>query len=42
MERVRKQTYITLAQDRAVKRLAQQQGTAEAEILRIDPITPRN
>ena len=34
MELVRKQTYITLAQDRAVKRLAQQQGTTEAEILR--------
>ena len=33
MELVRKQTYITPAQDRAVKRLAQQQGT-EAEILR--------
>ena len=34
MELVRKQTYITLAQDRAVKRLAQQQGTTESEILR--------
>lgn len=34
MELVRKQTYITPAQDRAVKRLAQQQGTTEAEILR--------
>ncbi len=34
MELIRKQTYITLAQDRAVKRLAQQQGTTEAEILR--------
>ncbi len=34
MELVRKQTYITLAQDRAVKRLAQRQGTTEAEILR--------
>lgn len=34
MELVRKQTYITTAQDRAVKRLAQQQGTTEAEILR--------
>ncbi|HJT58514.1 MAG TPA: CopG family transcriptional regulator [Ktedonobacteraceae bacterium] len=34
MELVRKQTYITLSQDRAVKRLAQQQGTTEAEILR--------
>ncbi|HYU76459.1 MAG TPA: CopG family transcriptional regulator [Ktedonobacteraceae bacterium] len=34
MELVRKQTYITPAQDRAVKRLAQQQGTTEAAILR--------
>jgi hypothetical protein len=34
MELVRKQTYITLYQDRAVKRLAQLQGTTEAEILR--------
>jgi hypothetical protein len=34
MELVRKQTYITPAQDRAVKRLAHQQGTTEAEILR--------
>lgn len=34
MELVRKQTYITEAQDRALKRLAQQQGTTEAEILR--------
>ncbi len=34
MELVRKQTYITPTQDRAVKRLAQQQGTTEAEILR--------
>jgi hypothetical protein len=34
MELVRKQTYITPAQDKAVKRLAQQQGTTEAEILR--------
>ncbi len=34
MELIRKQTYITPAQDRAVKRLAQQQGTTEAEILR--------
>lgn len=34
MELVRKQTYITPLQDRAVKRLAQQQGTTEAEILR--------
>lgn len=31
---VRKQTYITPAQDRAVKRLAQQQGITEAEVLR--------
>lgn len=35
MELVRKQTYITTAQDRAVKRLAQQQGVTEAEILRM-------
>ena len=34
MELIRKQTYITPAQDRALKRLAQQQGTTEAEILR--------
>ena len=34
MELIRKQTYITPAQARAVKRLAQQQGTTEAEILR--------
>ena len=34
MELVRKQTYITPAQDRAVKRLAHQQGTTEADILR--------
>lgn len=34
MELIRKQTYITPAQDRAVKRLAQEQGTTEAEILR--------
>ena len=34
MELVRKQTYITPAQDRAVKRLAHQQGITEAEILR--------
>lgn len=34
MELVRKQTYITPAQDRAVKRLAQQQGITEAEVLR--------
>jgi len=34
MDLVRKQTYITPAQDRAVKQLAQQQGTTEAEILR--------
>jgi hypothetical protein len=31
---VRKQTYITVAQDRAVKRLALQQGITEAEVLR--------
>ena len=37
MELVRKQTYITPAQDRALKRLAQQQGTTEAEILRKAP-----
>jgi predicted transcriptional regulator len=34
MELVRKQTYITPSQHRAVKRLAQQQRTTEAEILR--------
>jgi len=34
MELVRKQTYSTPAQDRAVKRLAHQQGITEAEILR--------
>ena len=34
MELICKQTYITPAQDRAVKLLAQQQGTTEAEILR--------
>ncbi|HZS75173.1 MAG TPA: CopG family transcriptional regulator [Ktedonobacteraceae bacterium] len=34
MELVRKQTYITPEQDKAVKRLAQLQGTTEAEILR--------
>jgi hypothetical protein len=34
MELIRKQTYITRAQDRALKRLAQQQGTTEADILR--------
>jgi hypothetical protein len=34
MELVRKQTYITVSQDRAIKRLAQQQNTTEAEILR--------
>ena len=34
MELIRKQTYITPAQDRAIKRLAQQQRTSEAEILR--------
>jgi len=34
MEMVRKQTYITPAQDRAIKRLAHQQGTTEADILR--------
>ena len=34
MELVRKQTSITPAQDRAVKRLAHQQATTEAEILR--------
>jgi hypothetical protein len=33
MELVRKQIYITPAQDRAVKRLAHQQGITEAEIL---------
>jgi hypothetical protein len=34
MELVRKQIFITPAQDRVVKQLAQQQGTTEAEILR--------
>jgi Ribbon-helix-helix protein, copG family len=34
MDLIRKQIYITPAQDRAVKRLAQQQGITEAEILR--------
>lgn len=34
MKLVRKQMYITLAQNEAVKRLAQQQGTTESEILR--------
>lgn len=33
MKLVRKQVYITPDQDRTVKRLAQQQGTTEAEIL---------
>jgi len=34
MKLVRKQTYITPSQHRAVKRLAQQQRATEAEILR--------
>ena len=34
MELIRKQTYITLEQDRAVKRLAARYHTTEAEILR--------
>ncbi|GAC1392259.1 MAG: hypothetical protein NVS4B11_19770 [Ktedonobacteraceae bacterium] len=34
MELVPKQTFITPDQDRAVKQLAQRQGTTEAEILR--------
>ena len=34
MDLIPLQTYITPTQDRAVKRLAQQQGTTEAEILR--------
>ena len=34
MDLIPLQTYITPAQDRAVKRLAQQQGTTEAEIIR--------
>lgn len=34
VELVRKQTYITRSQDQAVKRLARQQSTTEAEILR--------
>ena len=34
MDLVRKQIYITQAQNRAIKRLAREQGTTEAEILR--------
>lgn len=34
MQLVRKQIYITPAQDRALKRLAKQQDTTEAEIIR--------
>lgn len=34
MDLVRKQTYITPEQDRAVKRLAERHHTTEAEILR--------
>ena len=34
MQLVRKQTYITLTQDRAVKRLAARYHTTEADILR--------
>jgi hypothetical protein len=34
MKLVRKQTFITPAQNRALKRLAQQQNSSEAEILR--------
>ncbi len=34
MEMVRKQTYITPEQDRAVKRLAKRYHTTEAEIVR--------
>jgi hypothetical protein len=34
MDLIPLQTYITPAQDKAVKRLAQQQGTTEAEIIR--------
>jgi hypothetical protein len=34
LEFVRKQTYITPSQDRAVKRLAARYGTTEAEIVR--------
>jgi len=34
MQLISKQAYITPEQDRAVKQLAQQQGTTEAEILR--------
>ena len=33
MDLVRKEIYITPAQDRVVKRLAQRQGSTEAEIL---------
>ncbi len=34
MKLVRKQFYLTPAQNRAIQRLAQQQGNTEAEILR--------
>ena len=34
MELVRKQTYITPEQDRAIKRLAKRYGASEAEIIR--------
>ena len=34
MDLVRKQTYITSAQDRAVKRLAKRSHSTEAEIIR--------
>lgn len=34
MELVRKQTYITPEQDRAVKRLAERSGVTEAEVIR--------
>ncbi len=37
MDLIPLQTYITPAQDRAVKRLAQQQGATEAEIIRKAP-----
>lgn len=34
MDLVRKQTYITLEQDRAMKRLARRHGITEAEVVR--------
>jgi len=34
MELIRKQTYLTPVQDRAIKQLARRHGTTEAEIVR--------